>query len=826
MSMLRLFSLLVLVLCNLSIVAALDESKEELAATAKKWATNTTPTKPVAPSAGSARIINGNDAGPFRYEYSVSLQDINFHYCGGSLIAPNIVLSAAHCAPSNVARTRANINQYNIFDPGENGQNDETIQVDSLRKHPDYDQATSLSNDFMLLKLASKSTNPFVKLNTDPNFPTTSDPELTVLGWGTVLQGVNQAPNVLQDVEVSYITNNQCKSAYGASSVSSDMLCCREAGQGACQGDSGGPLISAGGDGSDDVQVGVVSWGYDCALANYPGVYSRISAGWPWIRENVCQMTNNDAPAYFECGGSVPVPPGPAPTISPAPTLPKTEVLVRINTDNYPQELGWRIVTQSGNILIQKNPGSYNIPLQIISEIVELPADGTFILELVDQSSDGLCCDYGNGNVSVFLGTSAVSDMYLAYSDGKYMDDEDLTFTVSEAGIINVEDPAPAPTPAPVGAGGPSADFVVKIKTDLYPSESTWAIQSLRGETLYSGTPTIPDATNTFTVQLTIGETYTLLLTDNFGDGFCCDFGSGDAAIYFGSSLDDEHKVVAVDGTFSFSSSTDFVAEDLGGGGDGGNDDDTGGPGPICFPGAANLQVEGRGAVQMKDIKLGDKVLVDSNGKYEPVYSFAHRVEQGFEEFYQLVAHSTTLELTEEHMVFIEGGHSVPASMIKIGDKLELDTGEFDTVKAIHTVSRQGVYAPFTASGAVIVNGVKASTFISFQGSETMKVAGIDTGVTFQSLSRAFESPHRAWCQYLSTCTVEQYTSEGMSVWVDIPHKIARWAFDQSSPLLSLAAIPLACLVLLSYPIACAVPLLMLLAFASKRLALRVKSVR
>lgn len=202
-------------------------------------------------------------------------------------VAPNVILSAAHCAPSNVNRVRANINQYNLFNPGENGQNDETIQVTSFRTHPNYDQGTALANDFMLLKLATPSTNPVVKLNTDESFPKTNDPELTVLGWGTTLQGINQAPNVLQDVEVSYISNNQCRSTYGFSSVSESMLCCREAGQGACQGDSGGPLIIAGsgGDGSDDVQVGIVSWGYDCALANYPGKTLLLSE---WVGHCHC----------------------------------------------------------------------------------------------------------------------------------------------------------------------------------------------------------------------------------------------------------------------------------------------------------------------------------------------------------------------------------------------------------------------------------------------------------------------------------------------------------------------------------------------------------
>lgn len=189
--------------------------------------------------------------------------------------APNIILSAAHCAPSSTNGILANINNFDLDNPGPNGQNAEEISVSTFRTHPAYDLGTSLSNDFMLLKLSSSSSNPLVRLNSNSNDPQTSDPELTVVGWGTTVEGVNRPPDVLQQVKVEYITNDACKNSYGSRAVSSDMMCCREAGQGSCQGDSGGPLVIKGNDGEGtDVQVGVVSWGFDCALANYPGKYT------------------------------------------------------------------------------------------------------------------------------------------------------------------------------------------------------------------------------------------------------------------------------------------------------------------------------------------------------------------------------------------------------------------------------------------------------------------------------------------------------------------------------------------------------------------------
>ena len=224
--------------------------------------------------------------------------------------------------------------------------------------------------------------------------------------------------------------------------------------------------------------------------------------------------------------------------------------------------------------------------------------------------------------------------------------------------------------------------------------------------------------------------------------------------------------------------------------------------GGFCFPGDATCEVQGQGQVRMSDIKLGDKVLVQG-GKYETVYSFGHLARQVEATYLQFVAAGFVLEISKDHMVFVEGGRSVPASIVKVGDKLLLTNGNAATVNAIRSVRKQGAYAPFTASGTVAVNGVVASSFIAFQDSETLKIGDIDTTLSFQFLARTFETPHRMWCQYVSACTEEKYTVEGVSLWVDLPHKLALWFLGRNRSAMALLSVPLCVMfVCFMYPIA------------------------
>ena len=91
-------------------------------------------------------------------------------------------------------------------------------------------------------------------------------------------------------VRVPAITNAQCNSAYGGS-ITDSMICAGYPGVGgkdACQGDSGGPFVCN--DGGKAIVAGTVSWGFGCADANYPGVYSRTTAALDWIKSTMVSM--------------------------------------------------------------------------------------------------------------------------------------------------------------------------------------------------------------------------------------------------------------------------------------------------------------------------------------------------------------------------------------------------------------------------------------------------------------------------------------------------------------------------------------------------------
>nr|CAD7447419.1 unnamed protein product [Timema bartmani] len=97
-----------------------------------------------------------------------------------------------------------------------------------------------------------------------------------------LLQSGGSSPDNLMEVSLPIVTNAQCAQIYGSSSITNSMLCAGyvAGGKDSCQGDSGGPLVSGG------VQVGIVSWGGECAAVGIAGVYVRVSAIRDWVFTN------------------------------------------------------------------------------------------------------------------------------------------------------------------------------------------------------------------------------------------------------------------------------------------------------------------------------------------------------------------------------------------------------------------------------------------------------------------------------------------------------------------------------------------------------------
>jgi trypsin len=199
-------------------------------------------------------------------------------FCGGSLIAPTVVLAAAHCA----GVSKVYIGRYNV---DSNTEVFETFNVVTELIHPSFNGG-SMVYDFMLLRLSSSSSRSPVRIDSAQGATLSSGQALEVMGWGTTSSS-GSTSSVLMEVSIGYVTNAVCQAAYGAGEITDTMMCAASAGKDSCQGDSGGPLIIKGASAAADVQVGVVSWGSGCADPAYPGVYSRIKMARAWIESTL-----------------------------------------------------------------------------------------------------------------------------------------------------------------------------------------------------------------------------------------------------------------------------------------------------------------------------------------------------------------------------------------------------------------------------------------------------------------------------------------------------------------------------------------------------------
>ncbi|ETV71537.1 hypothetical protein H257_13200 [Aphanomyces astaci] len=213
------------------------------------------------------RIVGGVEAAVGQHLYVCGLRRTKSgtSLCGSSLIAPNVVLTAAHC-------TRNDRKFVSIGSHFRSGISDgERIKVKQFIKHPKHNNVTN-SYDFAILILEEPSKFPPVQVSFDTVAPGTP----TILrGWGRKSSG-GPSSLFLMEVGVDTISNDQCAKLLTGYTVSEAMLCAGgELGEDSCQGDSGGPLTVES-NGSVKL-VGVISWGLKCAQKDKPAVYSRIS---------------------------------------------------------------------------------------------------------------------------------------------------------------------------------------------------------------------------------------------------------------------------------------------------------------------------------------------------------------------------------------------------------------------------------------------------------------------------------------------------------------------------------------------------------------------
>ncbi len=316
------------------------------------------------------RIVGGQEAVPGEWPWQVALiragaDPYNGQFCGGSLIRPDWVVTAAHCVEYEVAsdlEILAGI--HNLRFPDADYQRRSVAEISI---HPDWDTFTA-DNDIALLRLDSPVTfRPpagdvlpvapvgLVAANVGP----LTGVESTVTGWGNTLgqpdPGGESFPDALQEVTVPIISNAACNAAYGG--ITDNMLCAalEQGGRDSCQGDSGGPLQVYDGAQSRWELAGIVSHGYGCAAPGYPGVYTRVSQFIDWINSETgpdITVTDN---SYLPLQAA-PVPPWITPTATPTITpTPPPEGLPLENGDFEQGPVVWTMRSSTGIDLILDN---------------------------------------------------------------------------------------------------------------------------------------------------------------------------------------------------------------------------------------------------------------------------------------------------------------------------------------------------------------------------------------------------------------------------------------------------------------------------------------
>lgn len=277
------------------------------------------------------RVVGGAAVNPpFRYPFMVgilvswkvaNLRDA--HTCGGSLIAPEYVLTAAHCIhPHRLPSYYTAIIHANDLSGALTHRCTQLIQVRSVNRHPGY-MSTTDQNDIAVLRLSAtprcaaemQAAGSLVRVDSSsPLSVAATGIMATAIGWGSLTLG-GAYPHLLMGVTVPIQSTAACMLQHGTTWMRPGMLCAGFTAGGAdtCQGDSGGPLFVTRPGGGWTV-VGVTSWGFGCAAPSAFAVYTSVSFFSDWIKTMVPSLLVAPPPPLPP---PMPIPPRPPPRLPP-----------------------------------------------------------------------------------------------------------------------------------------------------------------------------------------------------------------------------------------------------------------------------------------------------------------------------------------------------------------------------------------------------------------------------------------------------------------------------------------------------------------------------
>lgn len=225
------------------------------------------------------RIVGGKPTTIEENPWQISMRHFGSHHCGGSIVSPTKIVTAAHCIRGTfLSFVNARVGSSFARNGGA------IVDVIRMVIHESYNIPIRANNDVGLLFLAQGlSFGPTMQPVALPvqNERVRAGAMSVVSGWGALIEN-GESPNQLQVIAVPIIDDNVCYRAVQGIAVDT-MICAgnyENGGIDSCQGDSGGPLTI------DGVLHGVVSGGDGCARPKLPGIYARASSYRQWIDNN------------------------------------------------------------------------------------------------------------------------------------------------------------------------------------------------------------------------------------------------------------------------------------------------------------------------------------------------------------------------------------------------------------------------------------------------------------------------------------------------------------------------------------------------------------